>query len=93
MSKKTGQHYDIHKFSSDRALALRILIMLNNKLLTHFLNGEPRSRETARFTDRLPNVYFEIFITFSPLTFAFAFINDPLIGNLATFVRIPVSFL
>jgi hypothetical protein len=48
MSKKTGQHYDIHKFSSDRALALRMLIMLNNKLLAHFLNGEPRSRETKR---------------------------------------------
>ena len=76
MSKKTGQHYDIHKFSSDRGLALRMLIMLNNKLLAHFLNGEPRSRETARFTDRLPNVYIEIFITFSPFIFAFAFIND-----------------
>jgi hypothetical protein len=48
MSKKTGQHYDIHKFSSDRALAFRILIMLNNKLLAHFLNGEPRSREIKR---------------------------------------------
>jgi hypothetical protein len=93
MSKKTGQHYDIYKFSSDRALALRMLIMLNNKLLAHFLNGERRSRETARFTDRLLNVCFEIFITFSSLTFAFAFINDPLIGNLVTFVRIPVSFL
>jgi hypothetical protein len=93
MSKKTGQHYDIHKFSSDRALALRMLIMLNNKLFAHFLNGEPRNRETARFTDRLLNVYFEIFITSSPLTFAFAFIDNPLIGDLATFVRIPVSFL
>jgi hypothetical protein len=48
MSKKTEQYYDIHKFSSDRALALRMFIMLNNKLLAHFLNGEPRNRETKR---------------------------------------------
>jgi hypothetical protein len=93
MSKKTGQHYDIHKFSSDRALALRMLIMLNNKLLAHFLNGEPRSRETARFTNRLLNAYSEISTTSSPLAFAFAFIGDPLVGDLATFVRIPASFL
>jgi hypothetical protein len=93
MSKKTGQYYDIYKFSSDRALALRILIMLNNKLFAYFLNGEPRSREIARFTSRLLNAYFEVFITFSPLVFAFAFINDFLIDNFATFVRILANFL
>jgi hypothetical protein len=93
MSKKTRQYHNIIKFSNDRALALRMLIMLNNKLLAHFLNGEPRNRETAHFTDRLLNAYSEISITFSPLTFAFAFVSDPLVSDLATFVRIPASFL
>jgi hypothetical protein len=93
MSKKTRQYYNIIKFSNDRALALRMLIILNNKLLAHFLNGEPRSRETVYFIDRLLNAYFEISITFSPLAFAFAFVGDSLVSNFATFVRIPVSFL
>jgi hypothetical protein len=70
-----------------------MLIMLNNKLLAHFLNGEPRSREIAYFTGKLLNAYSEIFITFSPLAFAFTFVSDSLVSNLATFVRIPASFL
>jgi hypothetical protein len=93
MSKKTRQHYNIIKFSNDRALALRMFIILNNKLLAHFLNDEPRSRETAYFTSKLLNAYSEISITFSPLTFAFIFVSNPLINNLVTFVRIPASFL
>jgi hypothetical protein len=93
MSSLTREDYDIYKFLSDRALALRMLIMLNNKLLAHFLIGEPRSREIAYFTSRLSNAYSEISITFLPLAFAFAFINDPLVGDLVTFVRIPASFL
>ena len=93
MSSLTREDYDIHKFSSDRALALRMLIMLNNKLFAYFLNGEPRSRETARFISRLLNAYSEVSIIFSPLAFAFAFVGNSLVGDLAIFVRIPASFL
>jgi hypothetical protein len=67
--------------------------MLNNKLLAHFLNGEPRSRETVHFINRFLNAYSEISIIFSPLAFAFAFVSNSLVSNLATFVRIPASFL